>query len=186
MYHLTLLIFSLVISFVPFSVSLSSSVYRCIEWKETFRIALVFALFTTLMAAMGWGIGYAVKGLFNNMQVPVALFIMIFIAMRLFLDSRRKDRHLRIMISEDTRILFGFGMVISINPALLGISLGILYPGILPLMGFIFGTVFVMTIIGIRLGKLGLMNLGKVMEFLGSIVLILAGAFILLQYLKMV
>jgi len=186
MHFLTLLAFSLIISMVPFSVALSSSVYRCIEWKETFRIALVFAIFHAAMTAIGWGIGYSIKGLFYDMKVPVALLILFFIALRLFIDSRRNNRQLRIIISGDTRILFSFGLVTSINTALLSIGVGMLYSGFLPFTGLVFGTVFILIILGIRIGKLGMMNLGWIAEVLGALGLSIAGIFILLQYLKLV
>jgi putative Mn2+ efflux pump MntP len=186
MHYLTLLTFSLIIGMVPFSVALSSSVYRCIEWKETFRIALVFALIQTVMTAMGWGIGFSVKGLFYDMRIPVALMIMFFIAVRLFFDSWRKNRQIRIIISEDRRILLSFGLVTSINPALLGISLGMLYPGFLALSGFVFGVVFILVILGVRIGKLGMMNLGWIAEVLGALGLLIASCLILMQYLKLI
>lgn len=186
MYYLTLITFALIISMVPFSVALSSSVYRCIEWKETFKIALVLGLFHSMMAVIGWGIGYSIKGFFYDMKLPVALFVMLFIAFRLFMDSRRQNRQLRIIIADETRILVSFGLVTSINTALLGISLGMLYSGLLPLAGFVFGIVFILSILGVRIGKLGMMKMGWVAELLGSLGLLAAGIFILLQYLKMV
>ena len=186
MLYLTYLVFALVLGMVPFSVALNSSVYRCIEWKETFRIALVLALFMAMATGIGGAIGYGLKGLFFSMKVPVALFIILLIAFRLFMDSRRRNKEIRIIVSEHNRILISFGIVISINPMLLGISLGILYSGVLYLTGFIFGMVFLLTVIGIRLGKLGWLNLGRTAELAGSFALFITGVIILLQYLKMI
>ncbi len=184
MNHLTLLFFALVISMVPFSVAVNSSIYRCIEWKETFRIAAVLGLFHAVMVIAGWGIGYGTRGLFHEMKFPVALFIMMFIAFRLFMDSWRRNRDIRIISSEKNRILISFGIVTSINTMLLGISLGLLYSGVPVLAGFVFGAVFLMMIMGIRLGKLGLMNVGRIAELAGSLALFAAALIILLQYMK--
>jgi manganese efflux pump family protein len=181
-----LLAFSLIISMVPFSVALNSSVYRCIEWKETFRMALVFALFQSVMAATGWGIGFAIKGLFHEMQVPVALILLFLVALRLFLEGIKKDKRLRIVATEETGVLVSFGLMISMPTILLGTSIGMMFSGILPYTGFIFGLVFVNTVAGIRLGKLGLMNLGKIAELIGSLGLLAVGIVILLQYLKII
>jgi len=180
----TFLIFSFILSLVPFSVALSSSVYRCIVWKEALRIAIVFAFLQAIMVAIGWVIGYGVKGLLHNMAVPVAVMIIFFIGVRLFLDSRRLGRELRTMAVENMRILFGFGFVISINTALLGMGLGILYPDILILTGFIFVMVFLMTIIGVQAGKQGMINLGRTAEMLGGAGLVVICVIIILQYLK--
>jgi manganese efflux pump family protein len=184
MVHLPLFIFSFLVSLVPFSVALSSSIYRCIQWKEALRIAFFFALFQVAMMAVGWIIGYSIKGLFNDQQIPVACIIIVFTGARLFADSRRPGRQNRIMAVESRRILMGFALVISINTALLSMGIGILYNDILILCGFVFGTVFLMTIAGVQAGKRGMMNLGRIAETAASIGLFLMSAIILLQYLK--
>jgi putative Mn2+ efflux pump MntP len=171
---------------VPFSVALSSSVYRCIEWKETVKISLIFAIAHALMALMGWAIGYSIKGLFYDMKFPVALMIMLFIAFRLFMDSRRKNRQLRIVIDDETRLQLSFGLVTSINTALLSIGIGMLYTGLLPLTGIVFGGVFIFSILGVRIGKLGVMNLGWIAELVGASGLFIVTVILLLQYLKMI
>lgn len=181
---LLLLIISFLLSLVPFSVALSSSVYRCIQWKEALRIALVFALFQAAMVAIGWVIGFSVKGLFHDLKIPVAVMIIFFIGARMFIDSRRLGRENRTMAVENRRILMGFAFVISINTALLGMGLGILYPDILILAGFVFGMVFLMTIAGVQAGKLGMINLGRTVESLGGVGLVVICVIIILQYLK--
>lgn len=181
---LPLLIISFLLSLVPFSVALSSSVYRCIQWKEALRIALVFALFQAAMVAIGWVIGFSVKGLFHDLKIPVAVMIIFFIGARMFIDSRRLGRENRTMAVENRRILMGFAFVISINTALLGMGLGILYPDILILAGFVFGMVFLMTIAGVQAGKLGMINLGRTVESLGGVGLVVICVIIILQYLK--
>ena len=181
---LSLLIFSLLLSLVPFSVAVSSSVYRCIVWKEALRIALVFALFQAGMIAIGWVIGFGIKNLLYSMAVPVAVMIMFFIGFRMFMDSFRLGRENRTMAVESKRILLGFAFVISINTALLGMGLGIIYSDVLYLAGFLFAITFIMTILGIQAGKRAMMNLGKLSEMLGGVGLAVISLVILLQYLK--
>jgi len=184
MTFIPIIIFTLLLSFVPFSVALSSSIYRCIEWKEAFRIAIVFAIFHAGMVALGWVIGYSIKGLLNEMAVPVSAIIIFIIGMRIFLDSRRLGRENRTMAVEDKRILFGFALVTGINIALTGMGLGILYPGVFFFAGFVFAFVFMMTILGIRAGKRGMMNLGRTLEMLSGVSLMIISMVIVLQYLK--
>ena len=181
---LPLLFLSAFLSFVPFSVALSSSVYRCIEWKEAMRIALVFALFQAGMIAIGWFIGFGIKGLLYSMTVPVAVLIVFFIGFRMFMDSWRLGRENRTMAVESNRILFGFAFVISINTSLLGMGLGMLYKDILYLVAFLFAMTFIMTILGIQAGKRAMMNLGKTAEMIGGVGLAVISLIILLQYLK--
>jgi len=181
---LPIITFSLILSLVPFSVALSSSVYRCIDWKESFRIAIVFTLFQTVMLAVGWSIGFGIKGLLHDMAVPVATVIMFFIGTRMFLDSRRLGRESRTMAVKNNRILLGFALVISINTALLSMGLGLLYADILSLAGFVFLIVFFMTLLGIQAGKRGMMNLGRTAETISGIGLIIISIIIILQYFK--
>jgi putative Mn2+ efflux pump MntP len=182
-----LLIFFLIsflISTVPFSVALSSSIYRCILWKEALRIALAFALFQAGMLLTGWVIGYGIKGLLNEMAVPVGALIILYIGVRMLIDSRKLDWKHRTMINEHIRILLGFAFVISINTVFLSMGLGILYHNILFLAGFVFVIVFLMTIIGVQAGKQGMMNLGRTAELIGGAGLIIICAIIVLNYLK--
>jgi putative Mn2+ efflux pump MntP len=181
---LPLLFISFILSLVPFSVALSSSIYRCIVWKEALRIAIVFAVFQAGMVAIGWLIGYGVKGLLYDMAIPVAVLIIFFIGFRMFMDSRHLGRENRTMAVENNRILLGFAFVISINTALLGMGLGIIYREILFLAGMIFIMVFLMTIVGVQAGKRGMMNLGRTAEMIGGVGLFAMGVIILLQYLK--
>jgi len=181
---LPLIIFSFILSVVPFSVALNSSVYRCIQWKEALRIAFFFALFQMAMVALGWIIGYSIKDLFHDLKIPVAVMILIFIGVRMFFDSRRLSRENRTMAVESRRILMGFSFVISINTALLCMGLGILYHDILILAGVVFGIVFLMTIAGVQAGKRGMMNLGRTAETIGSLGLFLMGLIIILKYLE--
>lgn len=186
MYTLTLIVFALIISAVPFSIALTSSVYRCIEWKEALRIALVFALSHAAMAAIGWGVGYGVKAWLSTMGVPVALFIMFFMALRYFTDARRKSQEARTLAVKDMRILMGFALVTSINTLLLGISLGIVYSGWLEFAGMVAVIAFLVTRFGIYAGKQGWLRIGRVVESLASLLLIIVTIFILLQFIKLV
>jgi putative Mn2+ efflux pump MntP len=181
---LVFLLFSLLLSLVSFSVAVSSSVYRCIQTKEALKIALVFGLFQAGMIALGWLIGFAVKGLFYSMAVPVAALIVFMIGARMFLDSRRFGREHRTIAVENIRILLGFSFVTSINTLLLGMGLGIIYTKAWLLAAVLFGMTFLMTIIGILVGKRGMMNLGKTAESTAGLAMLVISVVIVLQYLK--
>lgn len=186
MYYVTFLAFAFVIAIVPFSVAVSSSVFRCIEWKEALKISFVFALVHAVMAAAGWGLGTGIKGWFRDLAVPVALFIMAFIAFRYFADSFRKGRELRTIVAENRRILLGFSFVTGINTLLLSISLGMLFQGLADFLWILASMVFILTIAGIRAGKLGWMSIGRRMETVGGLMLFGIALFILLQYLQVI
>ena len=181
---LAYIVITFLLSLVPFSVALSSSVYRCIVWKEAFRIGLVFALVQAIMIILGWLIGFAVKGMLYSMATPVAAFIIFLVGARIFLDAVRLGREQRTMAVENNRILLGFAFVTSINTLLLGMGMGIIYKEPLVIAGLMAGMVFFLTIIGIQAGKRGMMNLGRTAESLSGAGLVMISIVIVLQYLK--
>jgi manganese efflux pump family protein len=181
---LPLILFAFLLSLVPFSVAVSSSVYRCIVWKEALRIALVFAIFQAGMVVMGWYIGSGIKGLLQDKAVAVAALIVFYIGFRMFMDSWRMVREGRTMKVENNRILFGFAFITSVNTAFLGMGTGILYKEVVYLAIFLFAFVFIMTIAGIRAGKKAMMNLGRTAELIGGVGFAIISVIIMLQYLK--
>jgi putative Mn2+ efflux pump MntP len=186
MSYLPYIIISLILSLVPFSVALSSSIYRCINWKETFRIAGTFAVLQAIMLSVGWLIGFSIQGLLYSLAVPVAIMIVFFISFRMIADSRRYGWEHRTITVGTRNMLFSFAFVTSINGTLLGLGLGMLYPKVLLWAGVIFCSVFLMIVAGIRAGKRGMINIGRSAELSGGLSLLVVGILILLQYLKIV
>lgn len=182
MNFLPLILIAFLLSTVPFSVALSSSIYRCIVLKEALRIAFVFALFQAGMMALGWLIGFSIKGLLHSLVIPVAALVIFFIGMKIFLESRRPGREQRTMAVEDRRILLGFGFVISINTAMLSMGLGMIYSDLAVLAGSSFGLSFLMSLLGVFLGKRGMMTLGKTAELLGGAGLIMVSLVIVMEF----
>lgn len=181
-----IIIIALSLSFVSFSVALSSSIYRCIEWDETFRIAFVFGLVHALMLGMGWLIGHAVNGWMRDMSFPVAILILFYIGIRMLLESRKINPEHRIIQTGDLKWLAGFAFLISINTFLTGISLGMLTNLILHSMIALGGIIFVLILSGIRLGKVGSLRSGHWAETAGGISLAVISVIVLLQYVKLI
>lgn len=177
---------ALSLSTVAFSVALGSSVYRCIEWGETFRMALVFALIHPLMAGLGWLIGRALSGWLSDMAYPVAVMIILLIGLRLLSDTRRRNPALRVILADDMKWLTGFAFLTGINFFLTGISLGMLTEKIFYILGLAAATVFLGVIAGVRLGKTGFLRSGLKTEAGGGVMLMVLSIIILLQYLNII
>jgi putative Mn2+ efflux pump MntP len=67
---------------------------------------------------------------------------------------------------------------------MVSMALGILYHDILLLAALVFFFVFVMTFLGILAGKRGMLNLGRSLELLGGISMVIISVVIIMQYLK--
>jgi len=79
-------------------------------------------------ACSGMVIGYNVKGLFQDLQMPVAIMIIIFTGARIFADSRRLSR-IPIMAVESRRILMAcFSLSVSIRHSEHGFGILTGYP----------------------------------------------------------
>lgn len=168
-----IIIIALSLSVSCFSVALNSSVYRCIEWGETIRMAFIFAIAQALMLGLGWLIGYAIAGWLGDMAFPIAIMILFFIGARLFMESRRRSTDHRIIPADNTRWLSGFAFLTAINTFLTGIGLGILTGSIWHSVAVIAALAFFITIFGIRLGKTSVIRSARTAEALAGIALVL-------------
>jgi len=168
-----IIIITLSLSASCYSVALNSSVYRCIEWGETFRMAFVFAFAQAVMLGLGWLIGSAIAGWLSDMAFPIAIMVLFFIGARLFMESRRRSTDHRIIPADNTRWMSGFAFLTGINTFLTGIGMGILTGMIWHSIVILAALAFFMTIFGIRLGKTGAIRSSRITEALAGITLIL-------------
>ena len=165
-----------------FSVALNSSVYRCIEWGETFRMAFIFAVAQSLMMGLGWLIGSAIAGWLSDMAFPIAIMILFFIGARIFLESRRGNPVQRIIPEDNFRWMAGYAFLVGINTFLSGIGLGILTGMIWHSIIILAGGAILLTILGIRLGKTGAIRSSRFTEALAGIALILLALGVLVVF----
>lgn len=170
---IAIIIIALSLSTSCFAVALNSSVYRCIEWGETLRMAFIFAFAQALMLGLGWLIGDAIAGWLRDMAFPMAIMILFFIGARLFMESRRKNPEHRIILADNMRWLTGFAFLTGINTFLTGISLGILTDQIWHIVFILAAIVWPITILGVRLGKNSVIRSVQTAEAFAGIALVL-------------
>lgn len=165
-----------------FSVSLFTSIYRCVEMDEAMTIGLFFSLFQAVLLLLGWLIGYSMAGFFGSLLIPIVVILFLFIGMRMFFEGRRMTQDLRTYAVKSPRSLAGFSLAISINVFLTGVGLGLLGIKIWIQAAILLFITFIIVQIGIRLGKFGRYRFGRQAEMLGGGLMMLLAIIIMLQY----
>lgn len=178
------IIVSLALSKIAFNIALKSSIFRCIQWPGALEMAFYFSLVQAFLLALGWFIGYLLSGWLGVLTVPLSILIFAFIGVRMILEAKRIGEEQRTMAVRDRRILLGFSLIAGMNAFIIGITLGVLHARLAVMAPLLFGTVFVVTLMGVWMGKRGMVKTGLLAEMAGGAAMLLIAAFLFLQYLK--
>ncbi len=172
------------LSMVSFSVAVNSSIFRCVKTNEGLGISISFALFQAGMIAVGWLLGRAIGSLLDQMQSSIAIFLIIIIGFRMILDSRRVLLEVRTIRYKNFSLLLGYSFLVSVNALMIGMSLGMILESIFLPAVYLFGMTLIVTFIGLKAGRAGMVNLSRHAEMAGGILLIVVGVTLVLQLLK--
>lgn len=166
-----------------FAVAIATGVQlKCVDSRQTFRLAWHFGLFQALMPIAGWMLGLTVRAFIESYAHWIAFALLTWIGIRMLreafeTDTEETDRcdptrgASLVMLSIATSI---DALAVGLSMSVLGIS--IWYPAcIIGVVAFIF------TATGIHLGRIiaGASRFGQAAEVLGGVVLLLIGIRIL-------
>ncbi|MBI9110592.1 manganese efflux pump MntP family protein [Maridesulfovibrio ferrireducens] len=152
--------------------------------RHTFRLAFHFGLFQALMPVIGWAAGLTVKAMVETYAPWISFVLLSFVGGKMIYDSFQQDE------SCDTKKdpTKGFSLIFlsiatSLDALAVGLSFSIMnYPIAMPsvLIGI---TAFVLTAIGMQIGKKfsKASRYSHIAELVGGIILILIGLKLLLQ-----
>jgi putative Mn2+ efflux pump MntP len=148
--------------------------------KSAFKLAFFTGLFQFVMPLAGWFIGNLIDKFINNFGPWAAFIILSGIGIKMIVESFTKKEECNDKdISKGKELLIAC-FATSIDAFIAGLSLGILK---LPLLisTTIIGTItFILSLIGVYLGKFIGMIIGRWSEVLGGIILITIGLKLLL------
>lgn len=166
------------------SMGLSLSLGRMTR-SQTFRLSFYFGLFQFMMPVIGWAAG---KNLFRYIQAFdhwVAFGLLLIIGGKMIYESFARRERGKEKRSDPTR---GFSLLMlsvatSMDALAVGLSLAVLHIAIV-YPAIIIGLVaFSMTVVGVKIGPLVGVIVGKRAEFLGGLLLVLIGVKILSEHL---
>ena len=153
------------------------SITKGVALKSTVKIALTIALlfggFEGIMSILGWLLGIPFENILSTLAPWIAFILISIIGIKMIYESFSSHENENKSFSlKETAIL---AFTISIDSLLVGLSLSILNNPILGPALIIGSTSFTLSFIGFYIGKkLGYL-LGKEIEIIGGVILILIG-----------
>lgn len=151
--------------------------------RHYFRLSFHFGLFQFFMPILGFLIGRKIENIIKDYDHWIAFILLLFIGLKMINDSRSKDESNECSDPSKGFSLVYLSLATSIDAFAVGLSLGLLGNPIL-LPSVIIGIVCaIFSAIGVYLGdRIGII-LGKRIEALGGIILIIIGIKIVIEHL---
>jgi putative Mn2+ efflux pump MntP len=173
------------LSATGFSVALNTSIFRCLRLGESILIAFTFGFSDVLMFAIGWLLGHSMLNMMMELSWPIGILLFLFIGIRMILESRKTQADRRTMAVKNIRLLLGFALVTGTNAFVIGIASGLVMTNLFYLAGSLLIISIFMVMLGVWLGKHGMLHAWKKVELSGGILLILTGVYLVIQLVKM-
>jgi putative Mn2+ efflux pump MntP len=154
--------------------------------KQTFRLSFHFGLFQFLMPVIGWFAGENILKYIQAFDHWVAFILLFCIGGRMIRESFKFGEKSRRYISDPTKgsSLLILSLATSVDALAVGLSLAalqvaIIYPAVV--IGIV---AFGMTALGVKIGPFLEKLIGKRVELLGGVILMLVGLKILFDHLR--
>jgi putative Mn2+ efflux pump MntP len=181
----TLIAIAVGLAMDAFAVSIGVGLKLCrVNARQTFRLGFHFGLFQALMPVLGWLAGLTVAAYIDAVAHWVAFVLLAAIGGRMIVGSFRDDEDRAARAADPTK---GLSLVVlsvatSIDALAVGVSLAMLSVDIWApavVIGVVAGA---FTVVGLHLGcRLGAV-VGRRMEAIGGVILILIGVRIVVEH----
>jgi putative Mn2+ efflux pump MntP len=167
-----------------FAVSITSGVtIRNCGLRHALLIALFFGGFQAAMPVVGWLAGLTLKDLIINVDHWIAFGLLCFIGGKMVYESTVIEKAERECKALNFYMLLGLSVATSIDALAVGVTFGILGVLIVTPVAIIGLVTFLMSFIGVSVGRrVGSFFEGK-MEVAGGLILITIGVKILVEHL---
>jgi putative Mn2+ efflux pump MntP len=181
---LTIFLIAIGLSFDTFAVSISSGlVLRKIDFFNATKIAITLALFQAAMPVIGWLAGSGIKNYAESVDHWIAFGILALLGGKMIYESFNADPEDRSFNPLDIRVLIGMAIATSIDALIVGFSFALLNYKIVISIGIIGVVTYIVAMLGMLFGKKIGAQMGRRMEILGGVMLILIGLKILFEHL---
>lgn len=157
-----------------------------INWKKAIIIGLYFGIFQALMPVIGYFLGSAFQSLVTNIDHWIAFVLLSLIGGNMIREALSKEENNNCNDNVNFKTMVILAIATSIDALAIGITFAFLNVNV-PLAVTIIGiTIFIISLIGVKLGnKFGSKYESKA-GIAGGIVLILIGIKILLEHLNII
>lgn len=179
---LAILFIAIALAMDAFAVSIASGgIIKKLHLRHAVRISLFFGIFQAVMPILGWLAGNGFRGLISSFDHWIAFCLLTFIGGKMIYESRSLDVDKR-MDPLKFKILLILAIATSIDAFGVGLSLSMLEVTIL-IPALIIGIVtFILSMVGVYIGRKFGHFLEKKIEVIGGIILIIIAFEILLAH----
>ena len=181
---ISIIIIAIGLSMDSFAVSITNGLtIRGLNVKRILMISFSLAFFQGLMPLIGWLAGIGIERYIREFDHWIAFLLLLFIGGKMIYEGLlrkngiEKDSELKILT------LIGQSFATSIDAFAVGISFAFLNLSIVTPVLLIGLVTFIVSMIGLQLGKYFGKRIGKSVEIFGGIVLIGIGVKILIEHL---
>ena len=182
---LTIFLIAISLSFDTFAVSVSSGlILKKIDFFNATKIALTLAVFQAIMPVIGWLAGSGIKNYAETADHWIAFGILGLLGGKMIYESFQTDPENRNFNPLDIKVMIGMAIATSIDALVVGFSFALLDYKILISVGIIGAVTYIVAMLGMLFGKNIGSRLGRRMEMLGGVMLILIGLKILVEHLR--
>ena len=177
-----LLMIAVGLSMDAFAVSVCKGLsVRRLQAKHALLAGLYFGGFQFLMPVLGWLLGYRFESLIAAVDHWIAFALLALIGGNMIKESRDQDEELSDDFGFQTMLLLA--VATSIDALAVGITFAFLSVKILPAAGTIGVTTFLLSVVGIYIGRAFGARWRSRAELAGGVILVLIGLKILLEHL---
>lgn len=180
---ITLILIAIGLSVDSFAVSVTNGLtIRNLNARRIFTISFSLAFFQSLMPLIAWFVGIGIKKHIQEFDHWIAFLLLLLIGGKMIYEGFQKND-----VEKDTELkiltLIGQSFATSIDAFAVGISFAFLNLSIITPVLLIGIVTFIVSILGLQLGKYFGKRIGKNAEIFGGIVLIGIGIKILIEHL---
>lgn len=184
---LTLLFVAIGLSFDTFAVSISTGIIvNEIKFWQGVRVAIIMALFQTVMPLIGIFLGLQVSEYISEYDHWLAFGLLTLLGAKMIIDSFKEEEEKEMQNPLKLTNVIGMSVATSID----ALAVGVIFAGLnmnISLMAFVVGSVtFLVAMIGMLLGKRAGAHLGSKLDIIGALILIGVGLKILLEHLQII
>ena len=177
-----LLLIAVGLSMDAFAVSVCKGLsVKELKGRHVLLVGLYFGGFQALMPVIGWLLGYRFESLITEIDHWIAFVLLALIGGNMIRESFSEDEELNDDFGVKTMLLLAFAT--SIDALAVGITFAFLSVKILPAAGTIGLTTFLLSGVGVLIGRAFGARWKSGAERVGGLILILIGLKILLEHL---
>lgn len=151
------------------------------RWKQAAVTALFFGGFQALMPLLGWLLGVRFQQVIVRVDHWIAFVLLVLIGANMLREARQEGESLDEAMGP--RAMLPLAVATSIDALAVGVTFAFLQVDIVPAVGFIGVTTFVLSAVGVWIGSAFGARWRERAQQAGGLILILMGAKILIEHL---